>query len=708
LLSTPGRRTAHVVAACLYIVCRREKTPHLLIDFSDVLQINLYVLGATFLKFIRLLNLSLPIIDPSLYIHRFAAQLELKDEQNRDKTHIVAMTALRLVARMKRDWILVGRRPSGICGACLLIASRIHGFKRTQKEIIYIVKICDMTLRKRLTEFSNTQSSQLTLEEFEKMDVELINTSKQLIAAENEAARNREGPLAVQRADPFGIEQDPPAFTRNRVAEKEEAQIRAHKQKLLRGKEELLKDLDLDHPMEQKQVLLPAGEGDSNANTQPSQLLLPGASSAAADARDLEIQAIQTESRQLIESNSSVSDSIVAQIQEMIEGKQSDFAQLDEGPQRVVTSGLQDTHIHVTPLSAPLESDAASTAASSNAAAAAASSTPPAQPSKERLKSVHKGPNLAHSRSRPSKTPAPPSSSLLMSKDAPPNDLTGLFAASATAAATPDVANFMHVGKPFADALAVASDPSLMVTTTAATDAALAAATDTNLDNWTDLAEFDLEITESILLTDEEAAFKTRAWEEINKEYLKEQEEKKALAAANGAGALGPDGQPLPRRQYKKKAKSTGPAANAAEATMRLLAEKKFSDKINYNALQGLLSKMDDKPDKKAKASKGKGAKEEDDDEDEEDDEEDDDEMVDDDDADERQTTSKKRVASTLDSQLPSSKQQRRTVSITAHDPDEEEDDDDDVDDDDRPTRARPLDDDEEEVVHAHDEEDYD
>src|SRR4051812_46348261 len=40
-----GRRTAHVVAACLYIVCRREKTPHLLIDFSDVLQINLYVLG---------------------------------------------------------------------------------------------------------------------------------------------------------------------------------------------------------------------------------------------------------------------------------------------------------------------------------------------------------------------------------------------------------------------------------------------------------------------------------------------------------------------------------------------------------------------------------------------------------------------------------------------------------------------------------------
>jgi transcription factor IIIB subunit 2 len=85
------------------------------------------------LKFIRLLSLNLPIIDPSLYIHRFAAQLELKDDNNIDRTHIVAMTALRLVARMKRDWIQVGRRPSGVCGACLLIAARMHGFKRSQR-----------------------------------------------------------------------------------------------------------------------------------------------------------------------------------------------------------------------------------------------------------------------------------------------------------------------------------------------------------------------------------------------------------------------------------------------------------------------------------------------------------------------------------------------------------------------------------------------
>lgn len=40
-----------MIAACLYVVCRREKLPHMLIDFADVLQTNLYVLGSTFLKF---------------------------------------------------------------------------------------------------------------------------------------------------------------------------------------------------------------------------------------------------------------------------------------------------------------------------------------------------------------------------------------------------------------------------------------------------------------------------------------------------------------------------------------------------------------------------------------------------------------------------------------------------------------------------------
>ena len=45
-----GRKTVHVVASCLYIACRVIKSMHMLIDFSDSLSVNVYVLGNCFLK----------------------------------------------------------------------------------------------------------------------------------------------------------------------------------------------------------------------------------------------------------------------------------------------------------------------------------------------------------------------------------------------------------------------------------------------------------------------------------------------------------------------------------------------------------------------------------------------------------------------------------------------------------------------------------
>ena len=187
-----GRRTSHVVAACLYIVCRTEKSPYLLIDFSDALQVNVYELGTCFLKFCRLLNLSIPLIEPTLYIHRFSSKLEFGGGE---KTHQVAMTALRLVKRFKKDWIQTGRRPAGICATALFLASGMHGFRRTQKDIISVTRIGAQTLRLRLKEFSETPTALLTPEEFAQVDLP--------------------------------DECDPPSFTKNRLLEAQQRQKNA-------------------------------------------------------------------------------------------------------------------------------------------------------------------------------------------------------------------------------------------------------------------------------------------------------------------------------------------------------------------------------------------------------------------------------------------------------------------------------------------------
>lgn len=119
------------------------------------------MLGSTYLKLIRELSINVPIVDPVIYITRFAALLDFGEE-----TQKVALDATRLVNRMGRDWMQIGRRPSGICGACLLLAARMNNFRRSIEEIVQVVKIADVTLRKRLAEFQETASGALTVADF--------------------------------------------------------------------------------------------------------------------------------------------------------------------------------------------------------------------------------------------------------------------------------------------------------------------------------------------------------------------------------------------------------------------------------------------------------------------------------------------------------------------------------------------------------------
>ncbi|KZV70104.1 cyclin-like protein [Peniophora sp. CONT] len=189
---TKGRKSLNVVAVCLYIACRQKETRnYMLIDFSDLLQVNVFELGHTYLQLVQTLNLQLPLVDPSHYVARFAALLEFGDE-----TQKVTLDAIRLVQRFDRDWMTKGRRPAGICGACLLLAARMNNFRRSVEEVVQVVKIADTTLRKRLEEFKNTPSGALTLTDFrtvwldEEMDPPAYTKGKE---KEMEEAEDEEG-----------------------------------------------------------------------------------------------------------------------------------------------------------------------------------------------------------------------------------------------------------------------------------------------------------------------------------------------------------------------------------------------------------------------------------------------------------------------------------------------------------------------------------
>ncbi|XP_035823524.1 transcription factor IIIB 90 kDa subunit, partial [Zea mays] len=163
-------------------LARQSKKAYLLIDFSDHLQISVYVLGAVFLQLCQVLQLAehpvvQKLVDPSLFIHRFTKLL--LGRRNND----VSDTALCIVASMKRDWMQTGRKPSGLCGAALYIAALSHGCNYTKADIVSVVHVCEATLTKRLIEFENTDSGSLTLMNLMKSLFQNIRPSLEKLSA---------------------------------------------------------------------------------------------------------------------------------------------------------------------------------------------------------------------------------------------------------------------------------------------------------------------------------------------------------------------------------------------------------------------------------------------------------------------------------------------------------------------------------------------
>lgn len=157
-----GRRSQNVIASCLYVACRKEKTPHMLIDFSSRLQVSVYSIGATFLKMVKKLHIkNLPLADPSLFIQHFAEKLDLGDKKIK-----VVKDAVKLAAKMSDEWMFEGRRPAGVAGACILLACRMNNLRRTPTEIVAVSHVAEETLQERLLEFKKSRSAKLSVKEF--------------------------------------------------------------------------------------------------------------------------------------------------------------------------------------------------------------------------------------------------------------------------------------------------------------------------------------------------------------------------------------------------------------------------------------------------------------------------------------------------------------------------------------------------------------
>ena len=167
---THARATSTVAAVALYMACRTDKENNtLLMDLAEAVKTNVFRLGQTYQALAKMLYMDggikkddvTPFIEVERLILKYARRLEFGVH-----TYKVAEDAAKIIKRMKRDWMVTGRRPAGLCGAGLVLAARMNNFRRTVREVVYVVKVADMTITKRLDEFDRTTSGGLTVDQF--------------------------------------------------------------------------------------------------------------------------------------------------------------------------------------------------------------------------------------------------------------------------------------------------------------------------------------------------------------------------------------------------------------------------------------------------------------------------------------------------------------------------------------------------------------
>ncbi|CAJ1026297.1 Transcription factor TFIIB repeat, putative [Leishmania lindenbergi] len=145
-----------VLCACLYAACRRERTSHVIYDFSETNGEDPHTILSQLKYICHATHTEVPVIDPSCYVQRFAEQMDLGPQ-----TKDVVVCALKVLRAMQDDWISCGRRPMGVCAAALLVACYVFGISRTPEQVCGMVRLTSNTIGKRLTEFAATPTARL-------------------------------------------------------------------------------------------------------------------------------------------------------------------------------------------------------------------------------------------------------------------------------------------------------------------------------------------------------------------------------------------------------------------------------------------------------------------------------------------------------------------------------------------------------------------
>ena len=142
-----GRSINAMVAACLYLACRKKDIPRTLQEILDEASVTAKDVRRSISILTRELNFKTQSTDPVALIPRYVSDLELDSE-------IEALTK-KILTTYISNFSISGKDPKGLCAGAIYLACRIKDLELTQQQIVNSVGVTEVTLRSRYKELKN-------------------------------------------------------------------------------------------------------------------------------------------------------------------------------------------------------------------------------------------------------------------------------------------------------------------------------------------------------------------------------------------------------------------------------------------------------------------------------------------------------------------------------------------------------------------------
>ncbi len=142
-----GRSINAMVAACLYLACRKKDIPRTLQEILDEASVTAKDVRRSISILTRELNFKTQSTDPVALIPRYISDLGLDSE--------IEVLTKKILTIYISNFSISGKDPKGLCAGAIYLACKIKDLELTQQQIVNSIGVTEVTLRSRYKELKN-------------------------------------------------------------------------------------------------------------------------------------------------------------------------------------------------------------------------------------------------------------------------------------------------------------------------------------------------------------------------------------------------------------------------------------------------------------------------------------------------------------------------------------------------------------------------